>query len=151
MDVDCVTEEDVAELPSQFEGVYGMTGWIEDKSYQANAAFCDYVRANSDISPNLQMAMTYTAMKGVLKAMETAGSADDTDKIAKAMFDIKWETPLGDEWFLFPGGQFYMSNGIIRQAEKGKLLPVFKYKIPMEAYNSPNDWYGAYLKEKGKK
>ena len=151
MDVDCVTEGDVSEMPSRFEDVYGMTGWIEDRTDKANAEFSDAVRAHTDVSPNLQTALTYTGMKGLLKAIELAGTADDPDKIADAMFKIKWDTPLGDKWFLFPGGQFYMSGGIIRQAQKGKLVPVFKYKIPMEAYCTPNDWYGAYLKEKGKK
>lgn len=147
MDIDCLNESLVADLPSLFEGIYGVGAWIEDRSDKVAREFSDQVRANTDRIPGSQVALTYTAMKGVLKAIEFAGTADDPDKIADAMFKINWKTPMYGDWFFFPGGQFYIATGFVRQVINGKLEIDFKATIPMNAYNRPYDWYGLYKKQ----
>jgi len=151
MDVGCLPAQDVAAMPELFDGVYVFEAWIEDRNVKENADFADAVRADCDLIPNVEIVNTYIATKAVLMAMQSAGTADDAAKICDAMFKINFTTPLGEKWMLLPGGQAYYGQSWIQVAKNGKLETVYSNNIPLSAYDKPKDWYGAYLKETGKK
>jgi len=132
------------------EGTYGIYVWLFDETIKENR---DYAKAFEELNgfpPAGHGTTYYTAMKSVLLAMDKAGTADDTEAIAKAMNELDFVTPWGNKVFFFPdGGQMYVPYAGMGVVEDGKFVKAVTLPLSLEKdYNAPFPWYELYMEGK---
>jgi branched-chain amino acid transport system substrate-binding protein len=149
-DVLCMNQATADDLGSLVEGKEGVYEWIPDPNNKANWDFVQAFQSLNGFVPDGSGTATYVGMKSILLAMDKAGTADDANKISKAMFDLDWSTPYGGKkCMFFPGGQFYLPEVGIGIVKDGQWVPETSVSVPLEAYNSPVNWYQLYQEQQG--
>ena len=150
-DVAGVDEEVIKALGADLlEGTYTVAGWVPVESVPESVEFAAAFEALVGRKPNYHAALSYTATKILLLAMEEAGTVDDATKITDAMWELDFKTPWGDNIWFFPGNQMYTSWSGLVQVQGGKLVTAIIGPIAIEDFTAPIDWYSAYLEAGGK-
>jgi branched-chain amino acid transport system substrate-binding protein len=107
------------------EGAYGVITWEVQLTNPESEAFKkalvdafgpQIMAETSDVT-----AVGYMSTKGLLLAMEKAGSATDLKAIDKAFFELDWVTPLGSKWQLEKDGRLVWREVSISQVNNGQV------------------------------
>jgi len=130
----------IGEIGELCEGMYSPELWVPDPSIPANQKFTGEFQAMHGFPPDSFSATAYIGMKCLLLAMNQAGTADDANKIADAMYELDWMTPTGAKVEFLPGGQLLMPSSYIIQAKGGKVVIVENVPLTVEDYTWPLNW-----------
>jgi len=112
------------------EGAYGVITWEAELKNPESEAFKKALinaygpQIMAEVSDVTQVG--YTGTKGLLLAMEKAGSDTDLKAIDKAFFELNWVTPLGWKWQLDKNGEILWKEVSIEQVKNGKVIIVAK-------------------------
>jgi branched-chain amino acid transport system substrate-binding protein len=110
------------------EGAYGVITWEAEltnpdseafKKALINAYGPQILAETSDVTQ-----VGYSGTKGLLLAMEKAGSDTDLKAIDKAFFELNWVTPMGWKWQLDKNGEILWKEVSIEQVKNGKVIIV---------------------------
>ncbi|NIF85793.1 ABC transporter substrate-binding protein [Comamonas sp. Tr-654] len=121
----------VAGGASAYEGVIGGTQYfweIQDSTPSAKTFNAAFRAANDNRYPSDYGAMAYSAVKSLLLAVKAAGSTD-SDKVAKSMRALKYDTYKGLQYFRACDNQSVQSVFIIESNSKDAKDPADVFKV----------------------
>jgi len=117
--------------PHVYEGVVGGTSYfwsIEDKTASAKTFNDQYKASNDGVYPSDYGSMAYSAVKSLLAAVKTAGTAD-TEKVADALASLKYDTYKGQQYYRACDHQSVQSVLIIESNSKEARNPADVFKV----------------------
>ncbi len=139
--IGCLNTEFVNALGSLCEGWVAADNWAVDRDDPVNWQFAQNYQEMHGRMPDSWGATGYTGVKALLLAMNEAGTVDDVDAIADAIYKQNWDSPFGEVKFL-PGGQLYLDKCYLVQVQEGKVELLATPALSLKDYTSPHDWYG---------
>jgi ABC-type branched-subunit amino acid transport system substrate-binding protein len=138
--IGCLNTEFINSLGSLCEGWIDADNWVVNPNDPLNWQFAQNYKELNGRLPDSWGATAYTGVKSLLLAMNKAGTVDDVNKIADAMFEENWDSPLGKVKFL-PGGQIFMDKCYLVHVQEGKIELLDTPALSLEDYTSPHNWY----------
>lgn len=121
----------VAGGPTTYENVIGGTQYfwgIESNTPSAKAFNTAFKAANDNKYPSDYGAMAYSAVKSLLLAVKTAG-ATDSDKVAAALTNLKYDTYKGQQYYRACDHQSVQSVLIVESNSKEARDPTDVFKV----------------------
>jgi len=91
-----VTAQNIGAIGKAAEGFATGVGYSAEIDTPENKKFVAAFKAANKIDPDLYGADSYGLIYAYKAAVEKAGSTD-TDKVRKALEDLKWQTPQGEK------------------------------------------------------
>jgi branched-chain amino acid transport system substrate-binding protein len=116
---------------STYEGVIGGTQYfwgIENDTPSAKAFNAAFKAGNDNKYPSDYGAMAYSAVKSLLMAVKSAG-ATDSDKVAAAMANLRYDTYKGPQYYRACDHQSVQSVLVIESSAKEARNPADVFKV----------------------
>ncbi len=104
------------------EGAISVDNWTPDLATPENKAFVSAFRAKFNEEPGKVDFLAYQSILILAGAINKAGTATDTDKIADAMRAGTWDGPIGP--LTFDGNQVVGGTPVMIQVKDGKIATV---------------------------